>query len=114
MSSPEAALQTMIKNLETQTGKSLDQWVKIAEASKLSKAREITNFLKAEHGLTFGYANLIALKTLKSDAGSANEDELISTQYAGAKAQLKPIMMHCWQPSRSLVMTWRCRQRKLT
>jgi predicted transport protein len=91
MSSPEAALQTMIKNLEKQTGKSLDEWVKIAEASKLSKAREITNFLKAEHGLTFGYANLIALKTLKSDAGSANEDDLIATQYAGAKAQLKPI-----------------------
>jgi predicted transport protein len=91
MSSPEAALQTMIKNLEKQTGKSFDEWVKIAEASKLSKAREITSFLKAEHGLTFGYANLIALKTLKTDAGSANEDDLISAQYAGPKAQLKPI-----------------------
>ena len=91
MSSPEAALQTMIKNLEKQTGKTFDDWIKIAEASKLSKVREITNFLKEEHGLTFGYANAIALKTLKSDAGSANADDLISTQYAGNKAQLKPI-----------------------
>jgi predicted transport protein len=91
MSSPEAALQTMIKNLEKQTGKTFDEWIKIAEASKLSKAREITNFLKTEHGLTFGYANVIALKTLKSDAGSANDDDLITAQYAGAKAQLKPI-----------------------
>ena len=91
MSSPEAALQTMIQNLEKQTGKSFDAWLKIAEATKLSKPREITNFLKAEHGLTFGYANLIALKTLKSDAASANVDGLVSAQYAGAKAQLKPI-----------------------
>ncbi|HEX6732556.1 MAG TPA: DUF4287 domain-containing protein, partial [Pyrinomonadaceae bacterium] len=66
MSSPEASYQTMVRNLEKQTGKSFDQWIKIAQASKLTKAREILNFLKAEHGLTFGYANLIALKTLES------------------------------------------------
>ncbi|HEX6728885.1 MAG TPA: DUF5655 domain-containing protein, partial [Pyrinomonadaceae bacterium] len=59
--------------------------------SKLTKAREILNFLKAEHGLTYGYANLIALKSLGSDAGSSNAEELIGTQYSGAKAQLKPI-----------------------
>ncbi len=91
MSSPEAALQTMIKNLEKQTGKSFDQWIKIAQDSKLSKAREITNYLKTEHGLTFGYANTIALKALKSDAASSSADDLLSAQYAGAKAQLKPI-----------------------
>lgn len=91
MSSPEAALQTMMKNLEKQTGKSFAEWIKIAQATKLSKAREITNYLKAEHGLTFGYANSIALKALKSDAGSSNPDDLLTAQYSGAKAQLKPI-----------------------
>jgi predicted transport protein len=91
MSSPEASYQTMVRNLEKQTGKSFDQWIKIAQASKLTKAREILNFLKAEHGLTYGYANLIALKTLGSDAGSSNAEDLIGTQYSGARAQLKPI-----------------------
>jgi hypothetical protein len=91
MSSPEAALQSMIQNLEKQTGKSFDAWIKIVRASKLTKARQITDFLKAEHGLTFGYANMIALKALGSDAGSLNADDLIAAQYSGAKAQLKPI-----------------------
>jgi Domain of unknown function (DUF5655)/Domain of unknown function (DUF4287) len=91
MSSPDAAYQTMVKNLEKQTGKTFEQWIKIAQASKLTKAREILNFLKSDHGLTYGYANLIALKALGSDAGSSNADDLIATQYSGAKAQLKPI-----------------------
>jgi hypothetical protein len=91
MSSPEAAVATMVRKLEAQTGKSFDEWLKIARASKLTKAREILNFLKAEHGLTYGYANLIALKSLGSDAGSSNAEDLISAQYSGAKAQLKPI-----------------------
>lgn len=91
MSSPDAAYQTMVRNLEKQTGKSFEQWLRIAQSSNLTKAREILNFLKAEHGLTYGYANLIALKALGSDAGSSNADDLIGAQYAGAKAQLKPI-----------------------
>ncbi len=91
MSSPEAALQTMIRNLQEKTGTSLEEWIKIARATKLSKAREILNFLKSKHGLTYGYANLIALKALESDAGSASGEDLIAAQYAVAKAQLKPI-----------------------
>ena len=91
MSSPEAALETMMRNLEKQTGKSFEEWIKIARASKLTKARQITDFLKTEHGLTFGYANTIALKALGTDAGSSNAEDLVGAQYAGAKAQLKPI-----------------------
>lgn len=91
MSSPEAALQTMIRNLQEKTGKSLDQWITIARGTKLTKAREILNYLKSEHGLTYGYANLIALKSLESDAGSASGEDLIAAQYSGAKEQLRPI-----------------------
>jgi hypothetical protein len=91
MSSPEAALQTMIRKLEEQTGKTLADWISIASGSGLQKSREILNFLKQEHGLSFGYANLIALKTLGSDAGSSSAEELIAAQYSGTKAELKPI-----------------------
>ena len=91
MSSPDAATQSMIRNLEEKTGKSFDEWLKIARQSKLTKAREILNFLKSEHGLTFGYANLIALKSLGSDAGSADGDDLVAAQYSGPKAALRPI-----------------------
>ena len=91
MTSPDAAWHTMVRNLEEQTGKSFEQWIKIAQASKLTKARQILNFLKTEHGLTFGYANAIALRALGSDAGSSSAEDLIAAQYSGAKAQLKPI-----------------------
>jgi predicted transport protein len=48
--------------------------------------------LKADHGMTHGYANLVAHKTLKSDAGSASETtDLVASQYAGDKAALRPI-----------------------
>lgn len=48
-------------------------------------------FLKEEHALTHGFANLIALKYRGADAGSASsEDELITKQYLG-KEHFKPL-----------------------
>jgi hypothetical protein len=83
---------SMIANLEEKTGKSLAAWLKIAKGSKLTKHGELTSFLKSEHGMTHGYANLVAHKHLKSDAGSApSGDALIDAQYAGPKAELRPI-----------------------
>jgi hypothetical protein len=90
--SPEEAMQTMIQNLKEKTGKSLDEWLKITKPAKLAKHGEIVALLKSKHGLGHGYANLVAHKTLGSDAGSAEStDDLIAAQYAGPKAALKPI-----------------------
>ena len=90
--SPEEMAEAMIRNLGEKIGKPLVQWLKIARGAKLSKHGEIVKFLKSEHGMTHGYANLIAHKTLESDAGSASStDELVDRQYAGAKADLRPI-----------------------
>ena len=87
--SPEDMAASMAANMPEKTGKSLDQWLKIARASKLEKHGEIVKHLKAEHGLGHGYANLVAHK-LKEDASPAG-DALIEQQYAGAKADLRPI-----------------------
>lgn len=90
--SPEEQEASMIANLKEKTGKSLDQWLKVARAAKLEKHGELVKHLKSDHGLTHGYANLVAHKTFKSDAGSAaSEDDLIAQQYAGDKAALRPI-----------------------
>jgi hypothetical protein len=90
--SPEEMLESMVQNLKEKTGKTLDEWTKITKSSKLAKHGEMVAMLKAEHGIGHGYANLIAHKTLGSDAGSAEStDDLVETQYAGAKAGLKPI-----------------------
>ena len=83
---------SMIQNLAEKTGKSLDEWIRISKASKIDKHRALINYLKDEHGLTYGYANLIAHKTFRSDAGSvAQENDLIAAQYAGPKSALRPI-----------------------
>lgn len=98
--SPQDAEATMIANLKEKTGKTLEQWVKIASKWGLAKHGEIVKMLKADHGLTHGYANLIAHKVLKSDAGSvaeesgggaAGEEALVDAQYAGEKASLRPL-----------------------
>lgn len=92
MATQSDATATMIANLKDKTGKTLEQWVSIAQKSKLSKHGEIVGFLKSEHSLTHGYANMVAHALLKSDAGSAeNPDDLIDAQYAGAKTGLRPI-----------------------
>ena len=87
----EQMAQAMIDNMPEKTGKALPAWLDIVRSSGLAKHGEIVRLLKAEHGMTHGFANLVAHKTLKSDAGSADSTDLVSAQYQGAKADLKPI-----------------------
>ncbi|MGB5164522.1 MAG: DUF4287 domain-containing protein [Woeseiaceae bacterium] len=90
--SPDEMANAMIANMKEKTGKTLPQWIAIAKKSGASKHGEIVKLLKATHGMTHGFANLVAHKTLKSDAGSVGDDaELVASQYAGDKAALKPI-----------------------
>jgi hypothetical protein len=89
--SPEQLGQTMIDNLQEKTGKTLPQWLALVSKTKPAKHGEIVKWLKSEHGMTHGFANLVAHKSLKSDAGSAETDDLMAAQYAGPKAGLRPI-----------------------
>ena len=83
---------SMIKNLQEMTGRSLEDWVALVRSSGPKKHKEIIGFLKDQHGLTYGYANLIALTTLDSGVMSAGTgDDLLEQQYAGEKAALRPI-----------------------
>ena len=81
----------MINNLEKNTGKTLTEWISIVKATGIAKHNEIIKHLKSEHGLTHGFANLVAHKAKGSDAGSAeNPEDLIAAQYKG-KEGLYPI-----------------------
>jgi predicted transport protein len=86
----EAAAQTMIENLEKNTGKSLDEWVKIARASGFEKHGQIVKYLKSEHGFTHGYANLVSIKARETAASPQTADDLVDNQYSG-KEELRPI-----------------------
>lgn len=92
MASPDEMMATMVANLQQKTGKDLAEWLAIATRSKLQKHGEVVKHLKTEHGLTHGYANMIAHRLLASDAGSlAVTTDLVAAQYAGPKAGLRPI-----------------------
>jgi predicted transport protein len=89
-STPEQQAQAMIDNLPAKTGKSLGEWLEICRRSGLAKHGELIQHLKTEHGMTHGFANLVAHKW-REQAGDGGGDDPVAAQYAGAKAALKPI-----------------------
>lgn len=84
---------TMIANFKEKTGKTLGDWLKIVAKAGGKKHGEIVSMLKTDHGMTHGFANMVAMKHLKSDAGSLAEGgaDLVAEQYAGEKAALRPL-----------------------
>ena len=93
--SPADMAQTMIDNLKEKTGKNLDQWLKLIGKQSFEKHGEIMKFLKGEHGVTHGFANLVAQIALKGKEAilPATEEntDLVDSQYSGGKEDLRPI-----------------------
>ncbi|MEL7108039.1 MAG: DUF4287 domain-containing protein [Pseudomonadota bacterium] len=86
--SPAEQAQTMIDNLPAKTGKSLSEWQAVVAGSGASKHGEMMKLLKGEHGVSHGFANLIAQKCIGNMDQS--DDDLVANQYKG-KESLKPI-----------------------
>ena len=86
-------MKTMAANLEANTGKTLEQWTAIVKKSGKSRHGEVVSWLKGDHGITHGYANLIAHSAFKSDATAqtAAGADLVSEMFAGDKAAMRPI-----------------------
>ena len=89
MTDPLAAFGTMPQTLEEKTGRSLTDWQATVRGLGLQKHGEILKALKADHGLSHGYANMLAL--LATGYGTSTEDELLTGLFAGSRAGLRPI-----------------------
>ncbi|MER3329787.1 MAG: DUF4287 domain-containing protein [Candidatus Kapaibacterium sp.] len=86
--SPE---EKMIDNIEKNAGKTISHWIEVVKKSGIEKHKEMINYLKDEHGFTYGFANLVVHKAKSSDAGSvAQSEDLVELQYNG-KESLRPI-----------------------
>ena len=83
----DKALQTMIDNMPEKTGKSLEEWKSILADKSIEKHAEGVKYLKAEHGVTHGFANTIV--TLSKENNETSED-LVKIQYQG-KEELKKV-----------------------
>ncbi|MFK7957370.1 MAG: DUF4287 domain-containing protein [Lysobacterales bacterium] len=86
-STPDKQLDTMLANIPEKTGKTLTQWKQLLTQSGLKKHGEMLKLLKGEHGVTHGFANFIAAKARETD----EPVDLVSQQYSGAKADLRPL-----------------------
>ena len=92
MATPEEMAASMIANMGEKTGRALPDWLKLTVPLEFEKHGQIVKWLKTEHGVTHGFANLIAHETLTARAGGAgDEEDLVAAQYANAKAGLRPI-----------------------
>jgi len=95
MSSVDKALETQIKNIQTRTGKTLDQLYAIIGKSGLSKHGEIRDMLKKDLNMGHGDANTLVHVFLKGESGSGAEssssDDVLDQIYTGPKASLRPI-----------------------
>lgn len=91
MSSVDEATKTQIRNIEIQTGKSLDELIQSGLATSITKHKELQDFFTNEYGLTYGNANVLAVFTRDKLKGAAGEEEnFVDAQYAGKEA-MRPI-----------------------
>jgi hypothetical protein len=77
---PEESIARMIESLKEKTGKSLDEWRGVVANAGWGKHGEIMAGLKGEHGLTHGFANIIALRA--RDSGEAPTGDPIEEMFA--------------------------------
>ncbi len=92
MASQADATATQLRNIEQASGMKLADFVRAVKASGHAKHGQIVAFLKSEHGLTHGNANLIAHRVRQEmEGGPADSGDLLAAQYAGGKAALRPI-----------------------
>lgn len=92
MSNIDDATQTQLRNIEAQTGKSLDELLESGLATGEEKHTALRKFFQDEYGLTYGNANTLAILTRDKLKGAAGEEEnFVDAQYEGKKAGLRPI-----------------------
>lgn len=84
---PEESLAKMVASLKEKTGRSLEEWQAVIAAKGLEKHGEVVAFLKADHGISHGYANQIALRRKPETAASGDP---IADMFAG-KAQAREV-----------------------
>lgn len=91
MNSVDKAVQTQLDNIQTKTGKSLEQLHAHIRASGKTKHTEIIAMLKLELALGHGDANALALSHKRSAAAPSTDVDPLATIYAGPKAELRPL-----------------------
>ncbi|MEO6065692.1 MAG: DUF5655 domain-containing protein [Lysobacterales bacterium] len=97
MSNVDKALETQLRNIQTKTGKSLDQIYAAIRESGLAKHGQIRDLLKQMLEIGHDDANTLAQFFLKGEQAAGSQEntstpvDVLGEIYAGAKSNLRPI-----------------------
>jgi hypothetical protein len=88
----DQTLESMIRNLEEKSGRTMAEWTAIVKKLGPKKHGEVVKHLKDAYQLGHGYANLVAHHAKGTVIERADgTDALVDAMYAGEKAGLRPI-----------------------
>jgi len=95
MSSPEQALASQLRNIETKTGRDLDALRQAIAGSGRTKHGEVRSWLMETYGLGYGDANTLAHAAAGGKSAASGSDDgaadPLADIYAGKKAHLRSI-----------------------
>ena len=92
MRDPEQRREAIVRKLAETSGRGLDEWIALVNASGLEKRKERAEWLKREHGLGHSQASIVVEYARRAAEGPAPSGaDQIELQYAGDKAALRPL-----------------------
>ena len=77
--------QAYLDTIKAKTGKTPDDFRRLAAKKGLMKYPELMVWLKSEFGLGHGHANVIAHEVVNADAPKVTQDEAIAKLFSGKK-----------------------------
>jgi ferritin-like protein len=81
------AFQSYLDNIKAKTGKTPEDFRKLAKQKGLVKSREIVAWLKEEYGLGYGHAGAIYYMIVYTDDVKASTEDRIEKLFAGKKVK---------------------------
>lgn len=81
------AFQSYLDNIKAKTGKTPEDFRKLAKQKGLVKSREIVAWLKEEYGLGYGHAGAIYYVIAHADDVKASPEDRIEKLFAGKKVK---------------------------
>ncbi len=91
MGKVDDAVAAQLRNIESSTGRTIVQWIDLIRESGSDRHGKIVNWLKAEHGISHGNANRLAIEALATDQPEPTAQSLIDAQYTGSKQHLRAL-----------------------
>ncbi|GAA3636453.1 hypothetical protein GCM10022200_19750 [Microbacterium awajiense] len=100
----EQARTSQLRNIAEATATPLDEWYARVEAQRAQGMRhgQLVAWLKSEHGLTHGNANALVHAAAAASSTDAAPADLVAEQYAGGKAEMRPVYDRLVEVAQSL------------